>query len=74
MPIYYVATMARYVLVEAEDETQARDRGRQALDEQYAGLLERLGKDVPIEIRTVRLASDDEVELAKWHREMVSRE
>jgi hypothetical protein len=29
---------------------------------------------VPIEIRTVRLATDDEIQLNEWHREMVARE
>ena len=74
MPKYYVATLARYVLVEAENELQARERGRPALNEQYADLRERLGKDVPIEIRTVRLATEDEVKLSKWHGQMVSGE
>jgi hypothetical protein len=74
MPTYYVATMARYVLVEAENESQARERGRRALNEQYADLRERLGRNVPIEIRTIRLATEDEVELSKWHGQMVSRE
>jgi hypothetical protein len=74
MTTYYVATMARYVLVEAENESQARERGRQALNEQYADLRERLGRDIPIEIRTVRLATDNEIQLYEWHHEMVSRD
>jgi len=74
MPSYYVATRARYVLIEAEDDSQARERGQAAMHEQYADLRERLGKDVPIEIHTVRLATFDEIELSKWHREMITRE
>jgi hypothetical protein len=74
MPTYYVATRACYVLVEAEDDTQARERARPALHEQYADVRKRLGTDAPIEIRTIRVAADDEIELYEWHREMVGRE
>jgi hypothetical protein len=74
MPTYYVATLARYVLVEAENEPQARERGRPALHELYADARQRFGRDVPIEICTVRLATDDEIELSSWHRQMVARE
>src|SRR5438270_8776360 len=35
---FYVATLVRYVLVEAEDEAQARERGAAALEELYAEL------------------------------------
>jgi hypothetical protein len=47
MPIYYVAALARYVLVQAENEAEARERGQSALNEQNASA----------EIRTVRLAT-----------------
>ena len=40
----------------------------------YADLRERLGRDVPMEIRTIRLATDEEVELQSWHEGMVARE
>ena len=33
MTTYYVATLARYVLVDAESEADARERGRAALRE-----------------------------------------
>ncbi len=36
MPIYCVATLARYVLVEAADETAAREAGMKALRELHA--------------------------------------
>ena len=62
MTTYFVATFARYVLVDAEDETQARELGRDALHDLYADLRERLGREVPIEIRTVREATEDEIE------------
>lgn len=54
--VYYVATLARYVLVEAEDERQARKLGE-------AKLREMVGRDVPTVIRTVRPATQDEITL-----------
>jgi len=69
MNIYYVATRVRYVLVEAEDECNARVVGHSALHELHADL-GRLGHEVPIEIRTVRLATTDEIDFMKWHNEM----
>ncbi len=74
MKTYFVATLARYVLVDAEDETQARELGRPALHDLYADLRERLGKDVPIEIRTVREATVEEIQLWTWHHEMLAKE
>jgi hypothetical protein len=74
MSTYFVATLARYVLVEAENEAQARQRGQAALHELYADLRQQLGREVPIKIRTIRLASDDEIELQRWHHQMVARE
>jgi hypothetical protein len=62
MPTYYVATMARYVLVEANDETQARERGRSALNEQHPST----------EILTVRSAKPDEIELSEWHQQFAA--
>ena len=74
MTTYFVATLARYVLVEAHNEIDARERGYAALHDLYADLRERLGKEVPIDILTVRPATDDEIELWRWHHEMLSRE
>ena len=74
MTTYYVATLARYVLVEAENEADARQCGRAALHELYADLRKRLGKEVPINILTVRAATDEEIELWRWHHEMVAGE
>lgn len=74
MTTYYVATLARYVLVEAEDETRARELGHIALHELYADLRERWGKEVPIEIRTIRQATTDEIDLWKWHQQMLAKE
>lgn len=74
MTTFYVATLARYVLVEADDETAARVVGHAALYDLYADLRERLGRDVPIEIRTIRPATTDEIDMMKWHRAMLARE
>ena len=74
MKTYYVATLARYVLVEADDETTAREVGHAALHTLYADVRERLGKEVPIEIRTIREATREEVELWNWHHQMLAEE
>ena len=73
MTTWYVATLSRYVLVEAEDEASARELGQTALHDLYADLRERLGREVPVTILTVRQASDDEIDLCRWHDEMVAR-
>lgn len=74
MTTYYVATLARYVLVNAANEHDARIQGLAALHELYADLRNRLGREVPIEIRTVRPATDDEIELMRWQHKMIARE
>ena len=74
MTAYYLATRARYVVVDAENETQARDLGLLALHELYADLRERLGREVPIDIHTVRPATTDEIDMTTWHNDMVARE
>jgi hypothetical protein len=70
MTTFYVATLSTYVLVNAKDEAMARELGQAALQKMYA---ER-GRHVPINIRTVRPAIDDEIELQAWHRGLVARE
>ncbi len=74
MMMFYVATLARYVLVEAETETQARESGRRALYDLDADLAEKFPHDVPINIRTVRPATVEEIEFWNWHHELVSQE
>ena len=74
MTTYFVATLARYVLVDADNEFTARERGQAALYDLYADLRERLGREVSINILTVRPATQDEIELWRWHHEMLSRE
>lgn len=74
MTTYYVATLARYVLIEADDEQAARSQGAAALHDLYADIRERLDRDVPIEIHTIRPATSDEIALWQWHHEMVAGE
>lgn len=57
---WYVATLARYVLVQARDAAEARARGEAALG------------GTALMIRTVRLASADEIELQRWHDEQAA--
>jgi hypothetical protein len=71
---YLVATLARYVLVDAANEDEARSLGQVALHDLYADLRERLAKDVPINILTVRPATASEIELQRFHDEMMARE
>ncbi|MCA8982734.1 MAG: hypothetical protein KDA76_03150 [Planctomycetaceae bacterium] len=69
--LYFVATLSRYVLVEAADEAQAQTRTR-ALPE-----LQRLydadpppgGQPFPITIRTSRPATTDEIEIWEWFQD-----
>ena len=74
MTTFFVATLARYVLVNAEDESAARIAGQAALYKLYADVRHRWGREVPIEIHTIRPATTDEIDMMKWHKEMVARE
>jgi hypothetical protein len=57
--IYYVADLVRYELVDASSEAEAKQLGQALL---------------PSQVRTVRPATPDEIELVPWHNEMVRRE
>ena len=74
MKTYYVATLASYVLVEAENEQQARAQGLAALIDLYTERQGGTGLAERIEIRTVRLATPEEIELCTWHHESLNRE
>jgi hypothetical protein len=74
MTTYFVATLARYVLVDADDERTARELGQAALYDLYSDVRERLGREVPIEIRTVREATADEIDNWSWHHDMLEAE
>ena len=71
--MFYVATLIRYVLVEAESEAQARELGHAALEELYGELRRRQGAEMPVEILTVRPATPDEVEFWRWGEEVLAR-
>lgn len=58
MPIYYVATRARYTLVEAANEKDARKVGQIKLG---------CSRD---QIVVVRLATAAEIELQQWDQKM----
>jgi hypothetical protein len=74
MTTYYVATLAQYVLVEAEDEDGARALGREVLTQMYDDYREQEKRGIPVQIRTVRMPSDGELELWRWHQEMLASE
>jgi hypothetical protein len=74
MTTYYVATLAKYVLVEAENEEQVCELGRAALERLHAEVGLRLGKDIPVNILVVRPATTDEIEFCRWGEEMLARE
>jgi len=59
---YYVATRILFVLVQAADETEARELGQAALNSLYGA---RLRRPVTTAIQTLRLASEDEIALLR---------
>ena len=64
MDMYYVATAERSVLVCADDEASAWIAGHDVLHSIQAEICERTGLETAVEIRTVRLATTDEI--SKW--------
>ena len=61
MTTYYVATRARFVLVDATTEDEARTLAQLALEALMPG--------APFEIRTVRPATDLEIADERFHAE-----
>jgi hypothetical protein len=61
MTTFYVATLSRYVLVEAATDDEARILAMPGL--------EALRPGAPVDIRTVRLATDEEIADALFHAE-----
>ena len=74
MTMYYVATLASYVLVDADSTDEARTLGCNALAHLQAHERQPLGHDVPTTVRTVRPATADEIELWNWHHDKLSQE
>lgn len=74
MPVYYVATIARYVLVEAANEDEARRIAEPKLRELYADVRCEISADISIRIHTVRAATAEEIELQRWHAEAIAAE
>ncbi len=71
MKTYYVATLARYVLVDANNEAEARTLGNDALHALYADLRAKHGREIPIDIKAIRLATDAEIDLWQFHQRML---
>lgn len=65
MEMYYVATRECHALVPAVDGENAWIVGHDALHMLHAELAEQTGLEVPIEIRTVRLATAEEI--SDWY-------
>jgi hypothetical protein len=61
MTTFYVATLSRSVLVEAATADEARERARTGL--------EALRPGAPVDIRTIRPATDEEIADARFHAE-----
>jgi hypothetical protein len=74
MTTYYVATLAKYVLVEAENQGQARELGRVGLEKLHADAGRQIGMEMPINIHVVRPATTDEIEFCRWGEEMLAQE
>ena len=74
MKMYFVSAGFRYVLVEARNEEQARTLAMPKLTELYADMLERFGDQYQINIHTVREATPEEVDLWRWHHEMIRQD
>lgn len=68
--LYFVATLSRYVLVEAVDADQARTRALPELQRLYEADPPPGGQRFPITIHTIRPATPDEIETWKWYQDM----
>jgi hypothetical protein len=74
MMTYYVATLAKYVLVEAENVGQAIELGRIGLEKLHAEVGRRLGKEIAVNILVVRPTTTDEVESCRWGEEALAQQ
>ena len=62
------------MLVEAENEKQARERGQAAIEELYAELRRQFDAEMAVNISTVRPATPEEIESSRWNEETLARE
>lgn len=65
--MFYVASLSKYALVDAANERDAERLGQTALQKLY-------DVTTPVQIRTVRPATPDEVEFWNRHLEKVANE
>lgn len=70
---HVVATLSIWSLVDAADESTAREAALPGLHKLYAEAGSRIGRDFPIEIVTVRPAAPNEIAQWLWHHEIVSK-
>lgn len=66
---YYVATVVLYVLVEAENYEEAREKGQDELNKMIDGINPVMTRD----IKTLRFATQSEIELSMAHVENMKR-
>lgn len=66
MEMYYVASSVRYALIFADDEAAAWVAGHEALHQLHVELCEQTGQETPVEIRTLRPATADEMDDWIW--------
>ena len=74
MTTYLVATLARYVLVDAESESEAERLALPVLHALNADIREKSDHDVPVVIHTVREATQEEIDLWNWHHTKLKEE
>lgn len=70
MPTFYVATLAHYVLVEAVSEDEAIELAGPLLQGLRANAAPPRVQSPPVQIRTVRPATEDELELMRFDAEI----
>jgi hypothetical protein len=73
MPQYYVATRSRYIVVEAANESDARRIALPDLQRLQAEVSAPIGRDLPTVIHVVRPATDDEIEMDRWSRDLLNQ-
>ena len=71
MTKFYVATRVRCVVVDAANEPEARELAMPDLQRLQDEVNALSGRNFPVQIHVVRLATDDEIEMYRWSRELL---